>query len=176
MSISLPTFQLKFVSRNKGAFSVAELTSPLLDPRMHDASMQISFAQGASHFVIEDFEMASLFEYLMNQEKLRAILERKLDEHHENWDDKTHGRGPEVWRDVKVRSISLEQRGHADPQTLRQNDRAVGLGYDDEEIERISNRPDTTSRFTLQLTGKWTDGHIRLVDIRDLEVVEFLLE
>ena len=176
MSISLPTFQIKFVSRNKAAFSVAELTSPLLDPRMHDASMQISFAQSASHFVIDDFEMASLFEYLINQERLRAILERELDQHHENWDDEAHGRGPEVWRDVKVRSISLEQRGHSDAQTLRRNDAAVGLGYDDEEIEKYSNRPDTTSRFTLELIGKWTDGHIRLVDIRDLEVVEFTLE
>lgn len=176
MSISLPSFQVKFVAPGKGAASLAELTSPLLDPGMHDASVQISFARDVDRVVMDEFQMASLFEYLMNQEKLRALLERELDQHHENWDDKIHGRGPEVWRDVKVRSVCLEQRRQSDPQTLRQNDQAIGLGYDDEEIEKYSNRPDTKSRFTLELIGKWTDGHIRLVDIRDLEVVEFILE
>jgi hypothetical protein len=179
MTAPLPPFQITFVQLSGRALPVAELASPLLDPAMHeDGRVRIGLGRmSMNQLVVDEFQMDSLLAYVSNQAKIRQALERVLDEHHAGWDTKKRfGRGPAVWTGVKIGFVSFAPRAASSPDSLKKAWDVIGGDYTEAEVEKYQNRPDTASRFTLGLEGDWSDGHGRMVDFRDCEVVEFILD
>jgi len=179
MPTPLPPFQITFVQLSGRALSVAELTSPVLDEAMHEEGrVRVGFGRvSMNQLMIDEFQMNSLLAYLANQAKLRETLEKQLDAHHETWDaQKRIGRGPAVWNDVKVSHVGFDPRAASSSESLKKAWDVIGVEYTEAMLEKYQNCPDTHSRFLVALEGNWFDAHGRMVDFRDCEVVEFILD
>jgi hypothetical protein len=162
--------------------AVAELTSPLLDAAMHeDGRVGVSFGVlGEKQLTLDEFQLASVADYLASQPALRAALQAELDRHHEAWDkERRIARGADVWRDVKVTHVSFDHRRVETRETIRRRLELFDDAVSDEEVEASyaqSDKPETRSRFVICLDADWHDGHTRRVDVRDGTVLEFIVE
>lgn len=167
-------YEMAFVGGYDDVYVEAELNSPLIDPVLLPSTgtlhVNIETESAAKkgkppRFLLNEFIMDSLVEFLGLQEYLRATLEAELPRDKSIWNPK--GKPiKDLWSEVKVLSLNLRRRKMLSPVILA----ALKQKRSPEEVERTvaaQDTPDTRTAFAIILDCRWDDEHRVRVSFRD---------
>jgi hypothetical protein len=174
-------YRLVFQTAERGA--PATLTSPLLDPNLHDGAGVTTYCRSVKGpgdgggIALDPFEAASVIAYLTDQASVRRQLERELDALLETWDERGEiGRGGEVWKQTKIESVHFAPRKLPTPQELE----VIHQGYGKKEAKAILaenfDTPDGRSSFVIMMQPEWALDHLLRIQFRDGKSKELNLE
>jgi hypothetical protein len=174
-------YRLAFRTAERGA--PATLTSPLLDPDLHERAGVTTYCRSVKGpgkdggTALDPFEAASLAAYLMDQVAVRRQLERELDALLETWDEQGEiGRCGEVWKQTKIESIHFAPRKLPTAQELE----VIHGGYSKKEAKAILAKnfdtPGGRSSFLIMMQPEWALDHLLRIQFRDGKSMELNLE
>jgi hypothetical protein len=177
---SIP-YKLVFDERGVG---FAKLSSPLLDPSMHEGGTLrvlidgIATGEHADVLAIDSFQVDSLVEYLASQGAIRDELNNAVYEHLAAARKRglKIGRGAAIWKVVKV-SLAVFAPCDAHAQESVEALRRLVPGMTDESFAAKRDAAERArSEFEMYLSGPWPDEHERCAHFRDGQLVSFHLQ
>jgi len=174
-------YRLAFRTSEKGV--PATLTSPLLDPALHERGGVLTYFRSVSGsgkdgpISLDAFEAASLAAYLRDQASVRPQLERELDALLKTWDERGEiGRGGEVWKQTKIEAVHFSPRKLPTPAERK----LIQEGYSKEDAKALLREnfdaPSARSSFRIHIQPEWALDHLLIVQFRDGEAMGLHLE